>query len=93
MAWFRVIITETSGRQRKGVRWEYTDDINAYSAYARSKAIEKLAANFSNIEVVILADGHPDLVDHQKLRRKYYEELWAKEGRRTGKDKFANRQK
>lgn len=91
MAWFRVIITEISGKQRKGVRWEYTDDVNAYAAYAKGRAIEKLNKDFKDIEVVILPEGHPNLIEHQKLRRKYYEDLWVLQGKRTGKEKYGDR--
>ena len=83
MSWFGITITDTAGNIKKGVRYDPLEDLAAYTAQARRMAMAAMKETFKEMEVVILEDNSPELLEHIVKRRAYYEALWAEQRKQT----------
>ena len=91
MSWFGITITDTQGNVKKGVRYDPSEDLEAYTAQARRLAISAMKGTFQHIAVVILADDSPELMEHIVKRRAYYEHLWAEQAKEKKRIRNSNK--
>lgn len=70
MPYYRITVTEKTGRVRTGIKNTPISDIDVYFMKMRQKAIVALKDNFQNIDVVMLSRYSKEVADHIAAYRK-----------------------
>lgn len=65
MSYYQITVNTKSGKVYKGVRYDYTDDIDLMWMKCKTTALDKFKEDFADIDVVMISTFSKTLREHQ----------------------------